>query len=228
MRWLLAIVATLALAPAAYAQGATVQGIDDPPSSGHWEPKDLTGVKVGDTVTWTWTGFHNVKSTSGPWDVTSSTTSPFTYTFTTPGTYAYLCQFHQGMDGTVTVSDASGTPPPPPPPPPLSEQPLANDQQPPSAFEIAESVRPRLSRLRVAPVENGARLRFRLSERARVTVRFKLASVIVKSARRTFEAGSRSLVVRGRRLDGRYQVEVFARDLAGNRSATKHASVRVR
>ena len=95
-------------------------------------------------------------------------------------------------------------------------------------FEVEEQVRPRLTGVRAAAVRNGARVRFRLSERARVTVRFKLAGITVKSVRRTLGAGRRSLVVRDARMDGRYRVEVFARDLAGNRSRLKRASVRVR
>ena len=77
-------------------------------------------------------------------------------------------------------------------------------------------------------VRNGARVRFRLSERARVSVSFELAGITVKTARRTFRAGRRSLIVRDRRMHGRYRVEVVARDLAGNRSRVKRARVMVR
>ena len=72
--------------------------------------------------------------------------------------------------------------------------------------------------MRATAVRDGARVRFRLSERARVTVRFKLAGITVKSARRTFRAGRGSMIVRDSRMRGRYRVEVFARDAAGNRS----------
>ena len=61
-----------------------------------------------------------------------------------------------------------------------------------------------------------------------MTVRFKLAGLTVKTARRTFRAGRHSLTVRDRRMDGRYRVEVFARDRAGNRSRIERARVTVR
>ena len=119
MTWLLAVVATLALAPAAHAQGATVQALDD---TLKWSPEEVT-VKAGETVTWTWDGQppHNVDATSSNWDVTSGTQGPFTHTFAAAGTYDYVCQFHVGMSGRVIVTDTGGNPPPPPAPPPPSE-----------------------------------------------------------------------------------------------------------
>jgi plastocyanin len=221
---LLAIVATLAFAPAANAQGATVQAIDSPPS---WSPSEVT-IKAGETVTWTWANPHNVKSASANWNVQSGYTGPFAHTFAAPGTYDYLCQLHAGMTGKVIVTDASGNPPPPPPPPPPSEQQWLNDLPAPTVFERVDEVRPRLSRVRVAPVTDGARVRFRLSERARVIVRFKRAGIAVKTVRRSFGAGDRSLVVRERRMQGRYRVEVVARDLSGNRSRIRHARLTLR
>ena len=227
MRWLVAIVAWLAFAPAAYAQGKTVQGLDVGATSGRWDPPEVA-VKVGEAVTWRWDGTispRNVKS--AVWPADQGDVSGFIHTFTVPGDYPFRCQFHAAMTGKVTVTDASGSPPPPPPPPPLSEQYWANDQQAPTVFERPDEIRPRLGGVRAAAVRNGARVRFRLSERARVTVRLKLAGLTVKSARRSFRAGRRSLVVRDRRLDGRYRIEVVARDLAGNRSRVRRASVRV-
>ncbi len=49
------------------------------------------------------------------------TGATFVRTFTTPGTFAYLCLLHPDMTGTVTVTPAPGATPPPPtptPPPP--------------------------------------------------------------------------------------------------------------
>jgi len=64
-------------------------------------------VKVGDTVTWT-------NLDSAPHTVTSSDGSiqsgrldqgaSFSYTFTTPGTFDYHCEFHANMAGQVVVS----------------------------------------------------------------------------------------------------------------------------
>ena len=82
---------------------------------------DVT-IKVGETVTWRFDGTtlaHNVTSTSTNWTSARRRDSPGAYTFATPGTYAFVCKVHADtMVGTVTVTDASGTPPPPPPPPP--------------------------------------------------------------------------------------------------------------
>jgi plastocyanin len=218
MRWLVAVVgATLALAPSAYAQGASVQANDD---TLQWSPAEVT-IKAGETVTWTWDGEppHNVFSTNGSW--TTGTASGFQHTFPAAGTYDYLCQFHSGMTGRVIVTDVSGTPPPPPPPPPPSEQPFANDQQPLAVFETVDAVRPELTRVHVDAVRNGARVRFRLSERAQVIVRFKRGGIVVKSKRRAFGKGRGRITVHDRRMHGRYKIEVVARDLSGNRSAVE-------
>ncbi len=225
---LLAVVATLAFASAAHAQGATIQAVD--PNS--WSPPDVT-IKAGETVTWnTYTSSipHNVKSSSSNWTIDSpaSTTdpTPVKYTFSNPGTYTFFCFYHgNAMSGSVVVTDAGGTPPPPPPP---SEQHWLNDLPAPTVFERIDEVRPRLSRVRVAPVDDGARAWFRLSERARVIVRFKRAGIAVKTVRRSFGAGPGSLVVRDPRLQGRYRVEVVARDLSGNWSRIRHARLTLR
>jgi plastocyanin len=222
------VVATLALADVASAQ---IQAVDDLSGvNNRWEPRAVT-VQVGQSVTWRFEGTqlaHNVKSTSANWNIDSATSTndnrPVTFTFTAEGTYSFVCKFHADtMTGEVTV----GSPPPPPPPPP-SEQHWVNDQQPPPRLERADRTRPQLSRVRAAPVRDGARVRFRLSERARVTVRFRLAGITVKTVRRTLRRGARALTVRDRRMRGRYRVEVVARDLAGNRSRLRQTRVRVR
>ncbi len=61
-----------------------------------------------------------------------------------------------------------------------------------------------------------------------MTVRFRLGGVAVKTARKTFGAGAGRLTVHDRRMDGRYRLEIFARDLSGNRSRVKRARVTVR
>jgi plastocyanin len=228
VRLALALLVLLVAAPSASAQ---IQAVDDlSGANNRWEPRAVT-VQVGQSVTWRYDGTqlaHNVKSTSANWNIDSATSTqdgrPVTFTFTAEGTYSFVCKFHADtMTGEVTV----GSPPPPPPPPP-SEQHFPNDQQPPSRLERADRKRPELTRVRAKPVRNGARVRFRLSERSRVTVRFTLAGVTVKTVRRTFRRGARALTVRDRRMRGRYRVEVVARDLAGNRSRLRHTRVRVR
>jgi len=102
--------------------GGTGGGGAPPPSAASvrmagkaFSPGSVT-VAVGGVVTWTNndTTAHNVTSTSGAFR--SATLQPgqtFTFTFTTPGTYPYLCTLHGGMNGTIVVPTAGGTVPPP-------------------------------------------------------------------------------------------------------------------
>jgi plastocyanin len=72
-------------------------------------PSKLT-VKAGTTVTWHFnqpSAPHNVVSLSTPAVFNSGTpkgTGTYSFTFTTPGTYPYLCQVHPAMRGTVIVT----------------------------------------------------------------------------------------------------------------------------
>jgi plastocyanin len=230
----LAMLAALAAAPAAYGQ-AQVQAFDGTkPEEFRWSPNSVT-IKAGETVTWTFTPTapHNVASRGSNWYFRNGDAAfnppPATFKFDAPGTYLYVCEIHEtNMTGTVIVTDASGAPPPPPPPPPLSEQPWPNEEQAPSRLDVADEKRPRVTRVRAAPVRDGARVRFRLSERARVKVRFRKAGVTVKTAHRWFRAGSHALTVHDRRMRGAYRVEVIAWDRAGNRSRTMRERVSVR
>ncbi len=65
-------------------------------------------VAAGTTVTWTHKGNnqHSVSALEGDWDSgLLMRGETFSYTFTEPGVYAYLCRQHllQGMRGTITV-----------------------------------------------------------------------------------------------------------------------------
>ncbi|MFD6267820.1 cupredoxin domain-containing protein [Nocardia asteroides] len=72
-----------------------------------YAPADAT-VKVGETVTWKFSDKapHNVQ---GIGDKAMGINSPiidkgeWSYTFTQPGTYRYLCSLHPDMRGTITV-----------------------------------------------------------------------------------------------------------------------------
>jgi plastocyanin len=73
-----------------------------------FSPASLT-VKAGTTVTWTNkdSDAHTVTSqgTGGPLgSVALSTGQSYSFTFTKPGTYAYLCTIHPFMTATVTVT----------------------------------------------------------------------------------------------------------------------------
>ena len=76
----------------------------------------LVTVAQGTTITWSNTGLarHTVAANDGSFhspDVRSGQT--YARTFTTPGTYAYICDIHPDMKGTVAVTGPGGTPPPP-------------------------------------------------------------------------------------------------------------------
>ncbi|MFD3706267.1 plastocyanin/azurin family copper-binding protein [Nocardia sp. NPDC058658] len=72
-----------------------------------FSPADAT-IKVGETVTWKFSDKapHNVQ---GIGDKSMVINSPITdkgewsYTFTQPGTYRYMCTIHPDMRGTITV-----------------------------------------------------------------------------------------------------------------------------
>jgi plastocyanin len=74
------------------------------------KPASLS-VKKGATVTWTNEDSvgHDVTSTGGPAKFKSGASGgmaqgdTFKHTFTTPGTYSYVCTVHPNMKGTVTV-----------------------------------------------------------------------------------------------------------------------------
>jgi len=83
------------------AQEHTVQMVDNA-----FDAKDIT-VKVGDTVVWENAGQlpHTATATAGA-DFDSGTVSPgesYEWTAKKAGSVSYLCTFHPGMEGTITV-----------------------------------------------------------------------------------------------------------------------------
>ncbi|WP_067543932.1 cupredoxin domain-containing protein [Nocardia crassostreae] len=72
-----------------------------------FSPASIT-VKAGDTVTWKFED-KAPHAVQGIGDVAMGINSPiihkgeWSYTFTVPGTYRYLCPLHPDMKGTVTV-----------------------------------------------------------------------------------------------------------------------------
>jgi plastocyanin len=221
----------VAAAPAG-AAAVQVKAIDMPAS---WDKPAVT-ISPGDSVVWSFAGtvdLHNVVSSSPNWSFTSgqpATAGPdVSVAFTTPGRYDFVCQVHLGMAGTVTVGDV-----PPPPPPPLSEQPLPNDSPlpdvTPSALETGgvDTTRPTLRAVRVRRMGHGARIRFRVSERARVTVRLQRGHKVV-GTRHVNAVGRESVTVRDTALRaGRYRVRLRAADVAGNRSGVRTARLTLR
>jgi plastocyanin len=75
-----------------------------------FSPAALT-VDVGSSITWTNTDTapHDVTTTSGPVSIhspTITTGKSWSYTFTVPGSYAYICSIHPDMRATITVRAA--------------------------------------------------------------------------------------------------------------------------
>ncbi|MFE7274912.1 plastocyanin/azurin family copper-binding protein [Streptomyces sp. NPDC057623] len=75
-----------------------------------FSPATLT-VTAGSTVTWTNqdTAPHDVKTTSGPAAIHSPMLNKggsWSFTFTTPGTYAYYCTVHPNMTARIVVQPA--------------------------------------------------------------------------------------------------------------------------
>ena len=73
-----------------------------------FEPATVT-VSVGDTVEWTWEGFHNVVADDGTFNSGEATDGgTFSHTFTEAGEFPYYCSVHgsaggNGMAATVVV-----------------------------------------------------------------------------------------------------------------------------
>jgi plastocyanin len=78
-----------------------------------FSPASVT-ITAGTTVTWTNedTAAHNVKTTSGPVSIRSPMLSKgqsWSFTFTTAGSYGYVCTVHPGMTARMTVQAAAPT-----------------------------------------------------------------------------------------------------------------------
>src|SRR5580658_9726007 len=74
-------------------------------------------IGVNNSVVWTNndSAHHTVTSVSGNGSISSGDLAPgatFNYTFTAPGTYKYICNYHSWMSGTVVVKAGSGAPAP--------------------------------------------------------------------------------------------------------------------
>lgn len=106
-------------AGAATAEEAADDGEDDAAAPGEvaiqefaFAPADLQ-VNVGDTVTWTNldTTSHTITEDNGAFDSGSvAGEQTFEFTFETAGEFAYHCDFHPGMTGTVTVGEGAAAP----------------------------------------------------------------------------------------------------------------------
>jgi plastocyanin len=75
-------------------------------------PQTLT-VKAGTTVTWTNKDSipHGIAALKNAFSRSKilNTNDSYSFTFTTPGTYAYICYLHPPMTGTIVVEAATGS-----------------------------------------------------------------------------------------------------------------------
>jgi amicyanin len=100
------LVATIIL-PAGAQNAPVAVGIDN----FTFNPQTLT-VKAGATVTWTNKDDipHTVAAVNKEFKSKAlDTDDAYTFTFTTPGTYAYFCSLHPHMTGTIVVEAATGS-----------------------------------------------------------------------------------------------------------------------
>ena len=122
----LAVAALAAVAPVlAFAAASPARAADHTVAvlDGSFSPATLT-VTAGDTVTWT-------NEDDSPHTVTSATFdsgnleagATFAFTFTEPGTYAYICSYHDEMQATIVVEPASAPAPAAPTRAPAASQP---------------------------------------------------------------------------------------------------------
>jgi plastocyanin len=204
------LLAALALAPA----NVDVRAHDLPQ---RWSPSTVQ-IEVGDSVTWRFTGTslaHNVASTGTNWSFqTPFDSQPATFTFTAPGTYRFVCQSHAfTMNGLVKVGDATPEP-----------EPGGGSLENGSAAPGVDARPPAFERVRLRRRPGGARIRYRLSERARTVVRVKRGGHLVW--RRAVRGRRAALRVRGL-APGRYAVALRARDFGGNPSRIVRRPLRV-
>lgn len=213
-------------------------------------PQEIT-ISKGDTVVWDFTGsttVHNVVSENDvaadpEWKDFSTPiamTGQFRRQFNEVGEYEYLCDLHrvQGMVGKVTVVDAPvATPTRTPRPietatpvPTFSATPVptvSRDTPAPTGASRADTVAPAITNLKLKAQTRGAKVSFKLSESASVTLRLKRGKTTLKTVRGSFRAGTGSVTLR-RLARGSYSVEIEARDARGNKAAVQRKTVKVK
>ena len=231
-----------ALAAPAAAAPATVTVANDA-----FSPSAVT-VNVGESVTWNFNeASHNVKGSGGIAGNDSFGKGTYTKTFSTAGTFSYVCEAHADkMKGTVTVEAATAQPAPGQPAQPAAGQPAAPTAGPTAAaattgaawsFPTAEDrMAPAVRALRASMPRRGTRprLALTLSEDATVVVGVRrvltarTATAAMPAIRLQGKKGVNrfALKLRGLRR-GRYRLRVVAVDGAGNESSVRTATLRV-
>ncbi len=102
-----------AITSAADGPAVTIHDGGDPTTWGYTPVS--TSVAAGQTVTWTNSGAfaHDAAATDGSWKTPLlDNGASGTVTFSTPGTYTYICTPHPWMLGTIVVTAAVSAAPP--------------------------------------------------------------------------------------------------------------------
>ncbi|MGW0425341.1 plastocyanin/azurin family copper-binding protein [Streptomyces sp. NPDC003015] len=130
-----AVLALLAVGMLPYGHEASAAGYSVAMKGYAFSPASLS-VPAGSTVTWTNydTAPHDVKTTSGPLSIHSPMLNKgqsWSFTFTTAGSYGYVCTVHPDMTAGITVRAAAPAPKPTPAAPTQHEhtQPATSQEQ---------------------------------------------------------------------------------------------------
>lgn len=105
----LALAGSLALTGAALAQEAPPDPNTVPMQGNQFVPAEKT-VTVGTTVTWMNMDAEEHDVVTNDLTIMSPVIKPgetWAFTFDTPGSYAYLCDLHTGMEGVINVTAAT-------------------------------------------------------------------------------------------------------------------------
>jgi len=108
-----------------------------------FSPRTVT-IDAGTTVRWRNNDGREHTVTAGDRSFDSGIMrvgATFVKTFTTPGTFGYICAIHPDMTGTIAVRSASGGTPPPPPPPTPAPKPTPVPSSPPGGGPTTGDVR---------------------------------------------------------------------------------------
>ena len=216
--------AVVAAAGTALGQSAT---IDWQESFDSKAPQNNPTINTGESVTWNVTeGGHNV-DVMGPENFRSTSGedpkgTQFTHTFKTPGKYTYVCDYHSGMHGTVTVIAPPAPQPQPQPQPEPQPEPGAAPQPVTGDTAAVDAAAPQLRRVSL----HGRTLRVRLSEPSRLIVRVRRVGArrVAKHVLRG-HAGVNTIRLARWTRHGRYHVSVVATDAAGNASRPLRVSL---
>ena len=172
------------------------------------------------------------------------------YTFYKKGTYSFICEFHGNMTGTVVV-DGEDQPIPTPTATPTATptvtatatatatpSPSGNTPPPvddhtttPAPTPAADTTKPALRGITLKGQKRAAKVTFKLSENATVTVQVRKrgAKKVLRTVTLQARAGTRTVIVRSAKLrKGRYTVTLTARDAMGNKSTASNAALRIR